>query len=112
MNNLSINNATSNNNTIGPPTKNIEIGSGGDSIAPTNNATNQIIPLFSIKLDLLIILVLNSNNVTKGVWKLITDPKKSPITNPNHDCNCQVLVKPTLLASFARKSRSMGISML
>ena len=67
MNNLSINNATSNNNTIGPPTKNIEIGSGGDNIAPTNSAANQIIPLFSIKLDLPIILVLNSNNVTKGV---------------------------------------------
>ena len=64
---LSQNNAISNNRIIGPPTKNIDSGSGGDNAAPNNTATNQIIPLFSVMLPLLIIPVLSSINTTKGV---------------------------------------------
>ena len=95
---------------IGPPTRNIESGSGGDNAAPNRIAINQIIPLFSVILFLLITPVLSNNNETKGVWKLTIEPKNRPTMKLIQDFNLQVEESPAVLASCDKYSNNIGIN--
>ena len=59
----------------GPPTRNKDIGSGGEIRAPMNRAANQIKPLFSTIELLLIAPDLKSRIVTIGTWKTMIEEK-------------------------------------
>ena len=98
--------------TTGPPTRNIDSGSGGDKKAPAARAENQsndLLSVISSDVRKPARIIMNANN---GTWKPTADAVKSPRINPSQEPTCQVASMPADEESSTKYSNKKGIRTL
>ena len=107
---LSQNRAASNSRIIGIDTKNRDSGSGGENAAPRTNVANQMCLRYSSKVALSTAPDCRESNVIRGAWNPITQAKHKLTMKPMNEDNLHSVERPAAWASFARYSRSIGVS--